>query len=410
MAASKFRVLISGAGIAGSCCAYWLARARPGFAITIIERSPSPRVTGQSIDMHGPAIDIIKAMKLDEAVRARLTTETGTRMINSSGKAFASFERGDAFTADYEILRADLSQVFLEATGKLSNIEYKYGDYVKSLEQTDKCVNVTFNGGSKDTYDLVVGADGSTSKTRSMIFDEETLKDSYNLLGQYLAFFSIPSQPSDTKLWYWYNTPKGLCIMTRPHRTGTTTGAYLAVTLPKKGLRDPVVEDAMKQGPHGEKRVLREIFQNAGWQASRVLDGMDQADDFYMTRAAQVKLSKWTNNRVVLIGDAAFATFGVGTTLAIESAFYLAGELSKIECSSDIPQALEDYEKAFRPLYATMDERIPGFPQIAFPQTSWGLWVRDSLLWVASKTKFYRLLPNETKNTWELPCYNWTSI
>ena len=410
MSASKFRVLISGAGIAGSCCAYWLARARPGFAITIIERSPSPRVTGQSIDMHGPAIDIIKAMKLDEAVRSRHTTETGTRLVNASGKSFASFESGDAFTAEYEILRADLSQIFLEATEKLSNIKYKYGDYVKSLEQNDECVNVTFNGGSKDTFDLVVGADGSTSKTRSMIFDEETLKDTYHLLGQYLAFFSIPSQPSDPKLWQWYSVPKGLCIMTRPHRTISTTGAYLAVTLPAKGLRDPTLEDAMKQGTTSEKRVLRSIFQNAGWQAKRVLDGMDVADDFYMTRAAQVKLSKWTNNRVVLIGDAAFATFGVGTTLAIESAFYLAGELSRIETGKDIPVALEKYEEAFRPLYKTMQDVIPGFPQIAFPQTTWGLRLRDFWLWLASKTKVHRLLPNETKNTWELPCYNWTSI
>lgn len=75
----------------------------------LTERSPSPRVTGQSIDIHGPAIETIKRMKLEEAVRSRHTTEEGTTFLNSSGKIFAQFN------AEYEILRADSSQIFLEA-------------------------------------------------------------------------------------------------------------------------------------------------------------------------------------------------------------------------------------------------------------------------------------------------------
>lgn len=82
----------------------------------------------------------------------------------------------------------------------MSNVQYKYGDSVKSLEQTDKSINVTFAGGLKDTFDLVVAADGSTSKTRPMILGEQILRDSYKTLGQYIAFFSIPSRPTDPKL------------------------------------------------------------------------------------------------------------------------------------------------------------------------------------------------------------------
>lgn len=82
----KLKVLISGAGIAGPCLAYWLARTHLDVSITIIERSPSPRVTGQSMDIRGPAIEIFKDMKLEEAVRSRHTTEEGTRFVNSSGK------------------------------------------------------------------------------------------------------------------------------------------------------------------------------------------------------------------------------------------------------------------------------------------------------------------------------------
>ena len=407
MSTLKLKVLISGAGIAGPCLAYWLARTRLDVSITIIERSPSPRVTGQSIDIHGPAVEIIKKMKLEEAVKSRHTTEQGTTFLNSSGKAFAQFNAGDSFTAEYEILRADLSRLFLEATEGLGSVRYIYDDSVKSLEHTDKEVHVAFTGGSKDTFDLVVAADGSTSKTRSMILDEQVLKDSYNFLGQYIAFFSIPSRPTDPKLWQWYNAPKGLSIMIRPHRNTSTVGAYLCITKPARGRRDPAVEDAMDKGTEDTKRMLHEYFKNAGWEAKRVLEGMDNADDFYMSRAAQVKLSKWTNGRALVLGDAAFATFGVGTTLAIESAYVLAGELSKIQSSNDVPQALEKYEQVFRPLYAKMEELPPGFPQIAFPQTAWGLRLRDSALWLVSKTKLYKLFQSDSGVDWKLPQYDW---
>ncbi|CAF4137546.1 unnamed protein product [Adineta steineri] len=321
MSALKLKVLIAGAGIAGPCFANWLAKTRLDTSITIVERSPSPRITGQSIDIRGPAVEIIKGMKLIEGVRSRHTTEEGTAFLNSSGKVFAQFNVGDSFTAEYEILRADLAGLFLEATEGLGNIQYIYGDSVKSLEQTNKDINVTFTGGSKDTFDLVVAADGSTSKTRSLILDDQVLKDTYNFLGQYTAFFSIPSRPTDPKLWQWYNASKGLGLMLRPHRNTSTMGAYLCITMPARGQRDPVVEDAMDKGTEDTKRMMHKYFENAGWEAKRILDGMDHAEDFYISRAAQVKLPKWTNERALVLGDAAFATFGVGTSLAIEISF-----------------------------------------------------------------------------------------
>lgn len=410
MSALKLKVLIAGAGIGGPCLAYWLAKTRLDIFITIIERSSSPRITGQAIDIRGPAIEIIKRMKLEEAIRSRHTTEEGTRFVSSAGNVFAHFDAGDTFTAEYEILRADLSELLLEVTEGLGNARYIYGDSVKSLEQTDQAINVTFTGGSKDTFDVVVAADGSTSKTRSLILDEQTLKHSYKTLGQYNAFFSIPSRLSDPRLWQWYNAPKGLNIMIRPHRNTSTMGAYLCITTPARGQRDPAVEAAMETGTEDTKRILHEYFENAGWEAKRVLEGMDQAEDFYISRLAQVKLSKWTNGRALVLGDAAFATLGIGTSLAIESAYVLAGELSKIQSRNDVPQALERYEEVFRPLYAKMEELPSWFPQMVFPQTAWGLWLRDSALWFVSKTKMYKLFQGDSGMNWNLPCYNWVGI
>ncbi|KAF1990699.1 FAD/NAD(P)-binding domain-containing protein [Aulographum hederae CBS 113979] len=409
MSAPNLKVLISGAGIAGSCLAYWLSRTRLNTSITIVERSLSPRTTGQSIDMHGPAIEIIKRMNLDAAVRACHTTEEGTQILNSKGKPFAQFETGDAFTAEYEILRGDLSRLFLEATEGLKGVKYMYGDYVSSLEQREKDVQVKFNQGSEETYDLVIGADGSTSRTRDMILDETVRKDCYNLLGQYIAFFTTPSQPTDNKMWKWYGKP-GLGMMMRPHRNPATMGVYMTITLPKHGQQDPVVEEAMGKGTEETKRMFRKYFENVGWEAERLLDGMDASDDFYMARAAIVRLPKWTSGRTLVVGDAAFATFGVGTSLAIESSYFLAGELSKIKSSEDIPAAIQKYEDIFRPLYEKMVDVPPWYPQILFPTTALGLWLRNCAIWLASKTKVYKLLPDDEGVKWKLPDYDWKEL
>lgn len=277
-----------------------------------------------------------------------------------------------------------MAAIFMEATKTLPNVRYVHDDSITSLSQSEKNVDVTFAKASAETLDVVVAADGGQSRTRAMILDESVLKDCYRFIGQYIAYFSIPSQPDDPKLWRWYNAPKGLGLMLRPHRNPETQGAYLCITTPARETRDPVVEAALDKGPEEAKRVCHEYLDNAGWQAKRILAGMDTCDDFYMHKAAQVKLSKWANGRACVLGDAAHATFGVGTSLASEGAYLLAGELSKIQSSEDVPQALEKFEAVVRPLYSTMEELPPGFPQLAFPQTGWGLWIRDSLLWFVS--------------------------
>ncbi|CAE7023618.1 hypothetical protein PTNB73_02190 [Pyrenophora teres f. teres] len=407
----QLKVLINGAGIAGSCLAYWLTRTRLNASITVLERSPAPRPTGQSIEIRGPAISIVEKMGLLPAVRARNTTEEGMRLINSSSKIIAEFGKGgSSLTSEYEILRADLCGLFLDATKDVGNVKYMYGDYVTALQQTDKQVNVTFNSGATDSFDLVVGADGSTSRIRSLILSEEERKGSYKFTGQYIAYFSIPRQNSDTKHWYWYNAPKGLGLMTRPHRNEKTIGCYMCITTPAHEHRDPVAEEAMKGGMEAQKKLLHDYFKNAGWEAERILAGMDQCDDFYMSRTAYVKLPKWVNDRVALVGDAAHATLAVGTTLAVEGAYFLAGELSKIQNTDGIADALVRYEQNFRLIQGKDADILSWYPQIAFPQTAWALKLRDSLVWTLSKTKAYRLLPVEKLDETKLPVYDWVSV
>jgi 2-polyprenyl-6-methoxyphenol hydroxylase-like FAD-dependent oxidoreductase len=418
MSTPTFRILIAGGGIAGPCLAFWLTKTSLDISIVVIERSPFPRSTGQAIDIRGPAVKIIQQMGLEETIKSKHTGETGTAFVDSDGKIIAQFEStGDtsrqSATSEFEILRAELADVFLKATEGKSNIKYVYGDSIKGLEQDGADVWVTFDKRKQERFDVVVAGDGQGSKTRSFMFDKETLADPYNFLGQYAAFFTIPSRANDAKTWRIHAEPKGRSISLRPHRHEGSCGAYLVVTQPARGNRDPAIEEAMKEGPNAIKKILHEYFKDAGWEVKRVLEGMDQSDDFYFDQVAQVKLPKWTNGRCVLIGDAGFAPTpisGQGTSLAIESAYVLAGELSKVRSSVDIPTALENYEKVLRPLVDKVQNIPSAAPQIANPQTNWGIWALNTAIWGVQKSGLYKLFGSFgeiSEKDWKMPEYKW---
>lgn len=181
-------------------------------------------------------------------------------------------------------------------------------------------------------------------------------------------------------------------------------------------MRDPATEEAMKQGPDAVKKLLHEYFKDFGWEAKRVLEGMYQSDDFYFDQIAQVKLPKWTNGRCVLVGDAGFAPTpisGQGTSLAIASAYVLAGELSRLGLSVDIPTALENYEKVLRPLVEKAQNIPSAAPQIANPQTSWGIWALETAVWGVQKSGLYKLFGSFggiSEKDWKLPGYEWAEL
>ena len=54
-----------------------------------------------------------------------------------------------------------------------------------------------------------------------------------------------------------------------------------------------------------QRRRLHEVFADAGWEAARVLEGIDTADDLYSESIGQVRAPRWSAGRVALVGDAA---------------------------------------------------------------------------------------------------------
>lgn len=376
------RVLISGAGIAGPTLAYFLAKS--GASITVVEKSHALLPHGQNIDIQGNAIAVVEKMGLMDQVRRFNTTEKGTQFIDSKGRPFAPFPIKEGVTAsltsEFEILRGDLAAVLYEPTKDHPNVNYLFGTTIKEVvSNNDDSVKVELSNGEIQEFDLLVAADGQWSKVRKQCFPPEVVKTFPQ--GMYAAYFTIPRLASDNDLWNIYIALESRVITLRPDPHGTTRAMF--TLMPCNDAQENAWRSASKSGRKAQQELLKKEFEGAGWQAQRLLDAMDQAPDFYFQVIEQIRMSKWSNSRVICLGDTAFAPTpltGMGTTFAIIGAYVLAGELSKLGDGEHPSKALEAYESNFRPFVEEMQE-IPRFvPDFMHPRTAWKRWLLQTLV------------------------------
>ncbi|GAA1853937.1 FAD-dependent monooxygenase [Pseudonocardia ailaonensis] len=352
-------VLISGASISGPALAWWLNAA--GWRTTVVERFGELRDTGQNIDVRGAAREVVRRMGLEDAALAATTGERGTVFVGRDGRALAEFPAGETdtsgATAEMEILRGELSRLLYEHT--CGETEYVFGDRITALDDHGDGVAATFEHGPERTFDVVVIAEGLTSRTRALVFPQAEITS----LGLYTAYLTIPRSTSDTDWWRWYNAPRGRSITLRPDNLGTTR-ATLSFMSDVGGLEDLEPDD--------QARVLRRTFADAGWETPRILDALD-GTPFYFDLTGQMRLPAWSNGRRVMVGDAAYCASplsGMGTSLALVGAYVLAGELATHD---DHRAAFARYEAVMRPYVDGAQQLPPGTPRIAHPRTRAGV-------------------------------------
>ncbi|KAF5015136.1 hypothetical protein F66182_13636, partial [Fusarium sp. NRRL 66182] len=163
-----FKILISGAGIAGPSLAYFLSLARADHQITIIERFPAIRKKGAQVDLRAQGIEVVKRSGLLDAICSKLVPEEGVSFINSKGVVQGSIlanksrQGAQSLTSEYEIMRGELVGILYDATRGLDGVKYIFGKEIESFTEEDDDIEgkgkvaVVFSDGSMDTFDLLV--------------------------------------------------------------------------------------------------------------------------------------------------------------------------------------------------------------------------------------------------------------
>lgn len=410
---APLKVLICGAGIAGNALAFWLSQQQHD--VTIIERYSDLRSTGLQIDIRGYGIEVLKRMGLEADFRAKSVQERGLEFVNSKGKVVAYFpanmtgEGLQSFTTDYEIMRGDLIQLLYSKIK--DRVRFSFGTAIEGFEQLDNGVEVRFENGQKDRYDLLIGADGQWSRTRRQMLGPQA-EDAIHFLGVYAGYFTVPRPIKDGETYNAtaYIAPEKRLLFSRRHSPDRVQVYLVGQTDSER------VMAARKRGIEDEKAVLTDIFRSAGWQSEELVKELQASTDFYCEHMGVVRLASWSQGRVGLVGDAAYcptATTGMGTTSSLVGAYVLAGEIQDhfSRFSKDkLPRALHTYEERFRPFMSTVQDGIEKDKTYwhKMPTGSFLLAVLNFFLSVAS---FFRLdvlaqhIMSEDTGNWKLPDY-----
>lgn len=415
----QLKILIIGAGIAGTALAFWLAKL--GHDVTVIERYPELRASGLQIDLRGHGIEVMKRMGLEQAFRDVAVHETGLEVVDGAGRQWAWFPANtsgkgpQSFTSEWELMRGDMCRIMHDRSKKWG-AKYVFGKTVVTFDEGSTAqepgsgVDVTFSDGSTDRFDLMVGADGASSRTRRMLLSPD--KDVLQYMRQSIAYFTLPREqkPGEDRRGTGYFTTGGRGVLIRRHDPHLIQ-VYLL-------FNSHYLENVKRGDVPAEKAALAKVFRGAGWRVDEFLKGMlEGADDFYCAHAGVVKLDAWSSGtgHVVLLGDAGYSTAvnGTGTTAAMVGAYVLAGEIGPDGDKDDLGAALKRYDDKLRP-YAKQLQ-----PNISSQGSEWGWWERFkesrlaigmlyALFAVASLVRLDRLAMRffpTSRNGWDLPDY-----
>lgn len=311
------KVLVVGAGVAGLAVCYWLKKF--GFLPTLIEKNNTLRQGGHAVDIFGIAVDVVKKMDIYKKIYDMSTQLEYSYYVDANGNILhkeqvegSCFGQGD----EVEIVRGDLVKILMQS---IEGIPCYFNQSIIQIKQHDENIEVTFNDNTIETYDLIIGADGLYSATRSMAF----VKDEYNLIdfGSYSSVFSIPNylKLNRSKTMFELNQ-KLVSITVGKESSKALVGFMLRSNQMLSNIRDE----------EEQKDLLKSIFLDFGWETNKLLQFMETCDDFYFGADMQVKMKSWTKRRIALVGDSGYCPSplsGQGTSVALVGAYILAGEL-----------------------------------------------------------------------------------
>ncbi|MFK7946939.1 MAG: FAD-dependent monooxygenase [Saprospiraceae bacterium] len=313
------KVLVVGGGIGGQSVAIALAKA--GIQVEIVEILKEYNVYGVGIIQQLNALKALDKLGIaDEAMR-RGFAYGQVKMFTAGGHFIgkAGAPPMGKYPSHNGISRRILHDVMYEEAQRL-NIPYRMGITVTEIENNADGVDVTFTDGTKDSYDILVGADGIKSKVRGMIFGE--LNPRYLGVSVWRYPFPMHEDLDTGQMYYGKKSKIGFIPM-------NADSMYMFM-VSHEGDENRYIDKA--EFVPMMKGYLEEFSAKIAQDANAQLNDTDLVN--YRPIEGLYLSDSWYKNRVIVIGDGAHATapqLGSGAALAIEDAVVLVEELEKVD-------------------------------------------------------------------------------
>lgn len=329
--------LIAGGGLAGPVTAMALQKA--GIDATVYEAyDRTADGVGAFLTLATNGLAALRTLDLHTLVRER-GFDTSSMSIGMGGRPFAVFDFGEPLpdgTVTQTITREGIYTALRDEAVR-RGVRIEYGKRLTSASSTPDGVTATFSDGTTARGDLLVGADGLRSATRTIIDPDAPPPRYVPLLnaGGYARGLDLDAEPG------------------RMHMVFGRDCFYAYVVHPSGDVwwfanpRQPreLTRDELAQVPWREK--LLGLFTRDDGPATNLINGTEEIFAGWNTYDFP-RVPTWHRDRMVIIGDAAHATSpasGQGASMAIEDAVTLGKCLRDIE---DVPTAFARYESLRR--------------------------------------------------------------
>jgi 2-polyprenyl-6-methoxyphenol hydroxylase-like FAD-dependent oxidoreductase len=294
------------------------------------------------------------------------------------GDDFTSLPRGDLAATIYTTIEDKVETIF--------------GDSIATIDEHSDGVRLTFDKRAPRDFDLVIGADGLHSNVRRLVFGPE--QDFEHYLGCKVAACVVDGyRPRDELIYVTYSTP-GRQLARFALRGNRTM--FLFIFRAEHGSTGMAPKDQ-----------LRNEFGGVGWECRDILAALDDVDDLYFDVVSQIRMERWSHDRVLLIGDAAGCISllgGEGTGLAITEAYVLAGELAR--AGADHRGAFDAYEARLHPFIARKQASAVRYIPFFATRTRFGLWFRTVAMRTMNFLPLAGLFAGSVRDDFELPGYD----
>ncbi len=341
MAAKGLSVAVVGAGMGGLTVAATLSQI--GADVRVYEQASRFTRIGAGIQMLPNSMKVLRGIGIEDRLRSfAFAPKTHLNRVWDSGEVTGELAMpASLYDAPYLCMhRGDLHDALLST---LPQARIELNKKLAGLNQTSGQVDLTFTDGSHATADLVIGADGLHSRVREVLFGPETPSVSGRVAyrGVFPAAL-LNGKDLGASRTKWWGLDRHVVIY---YTKSDKSEVYFITSVPEAA--DWLTPESWSAT--GDVSELRAGFDGFHDDVADVLAACPDCHKWAILD--RDPLERWSDGRVVLLGDACHPMtpyMAQGAATSMEDATILARCLDQT-AADDIPQALQLYEAVRKP-------------------------------------------------------------